>query len=86
VVDALQALADGVMLGATHALLGLGFTLVFGVLHRLNLAIGPTILLGVCVGSQEIAGHVSEGDHLQVRRARDAVVDQDQLDRHTATA
>lgn len=47
----LQALADGVMLGATYALLGLGFTLIFGVLRRLNLAFGPTILVGVAAGS-----------------------------------
>jgi branched-subunit amino acid ABC-type transport system permease component len=51
VVDVLQALLDGVMLGATYALLGLGFTLIFGVLRRLNLAFGPTILVGVFAGS-----------------------------------
>jgi len=51
VTDLLQALADGVMLGATYALLGLGFTLIFGVLRRLNLAFGPTILVGIYCGS-----------------------------------
>lgn len=50
-VDFLQALVDGVMLGATYALLGLGFTLIFGVLRRLNLAFGPTILVGIYAGS-----------------------------------
>ena len=49
--DFVQALVDGVMLGATYALLGLGFTLIFGVLRRLNLAFGPTILVGVYCGS-----------------------------------
>ncbi len=51
VVEFLQALVDGVMLGATYSLLGLGFTLIFGVLRRLNLAFGPTILVGVYAGS-----------------------------------
>ena len=50
-VDFLQALVDGVMLGATYSLLGLGFTLIFGVLRRLNLAFGPTILVGIYAGS-----------------------------------
>lgn len=50
-VDFLQALVDGVMLGATYALLGLGFTLIFGVLRRLNLAFGPSILVGLYAGS-----------------------------------
>lgn len=51
-VELIQALVDGVMLGATYALLGLGFALIFGVLRRLNLAFGPTILLGIWAGSQ----------------------------------
>ncbi len=49
--DLLQPLADGVMLGATYSLLGLGFTLIFGVLRRLNLAFGPTVLVGIYAGS-----------------------------------
>ncbi len=51
-VELVQALVDGVMLGATYSLLGLGFTLTFGVLRRLNLAFGPTILVGLWAGSQ----------------------------------
>ncbi|MGH7264753.1 MAG: branched-chain amino acid ABC transporter permease [Candidatus Rokuibacteriota bacterium] len=51
VVEVVQALVDGVMLGATYSLLGLGFTLIFGVLRRLNLAFGPAILVGVWAGS-----------------------------------
>jgi branched-subunit amino acid ABC-type transport system permease component len=50
-VEGLQALIDGVTLGATYSLLGLGFTLVFGVLRRLNLAYGATILVGITAGS-----------------------------------
>jgi branched-subunit amino acid ABC-type transport system permease component len=51
VIDFAQALVDGVTLGAKYALLGLGFTLIFGVLRRLNLAFGPTILVGIYAGS-----------------------------------
>jgi len=37
-LDFLQAVADGLLFGATYALIGIGFTLVFGVMHKLNLA------------------------------------------------
>src|SRR5687768_13858861 len=37
-LDFFQALFDGLLFGATYALIGIGFTLVFGVMHKLNLA------------------------------------------------
>jgi branched-chain amino acid transport system permease protein len=37
-IDSVQALADGVLFGATYALLGIGFTLIFGVMHKINLS------------------------------------------------
>lgn len=37
-IDTVQSIADGVLFGATYALLGIGFTLVFGVMHKLNLS------------------------------------------------
>src|ERR671914_2325859 len=37
-LDFLQAVFDGLLFGATYALIGIGFTLVFGVMHKLNLA------------------------------------------------
>jgi branched-chain amino acid transport system permease protein len=37
-IDTVQSVADGVLFGATYALLGIGFTLVFGVMHKINLA------------------------------------------------
>jgi branched-chain amino acid transport system permease protein len=46
-VDLLQNTVDGVTLGASYALLALGFTLIFGVLRRANLAYGPAIMFGV---------------------------------------
>jgi branched-chain amino acid transport system permease protein len=36
--DLLQSILDGVMFGATYALIGIGFTLVFGVMHKINMA------------------------------------------------
>ena len=37
-LDFIQAVSDGLLFGATYALIGIGFTLVFGVMHKLNLA------------------------------------------------
>jgi branched-chain amino acid transport system permease protein len=37
-LDFFQAVSDGLLFGATYALIGIGFTLVFGVMHKLNLA------------------------------------------------
>ncbi len=50
-VNFLQSVLDGVMIGASYALLGLGFTLIFGVLKRINLAFGASILLGAFAGA-----------------------------------
>jgi branched-chain amino acid transport system permease protein len=44
--DLAQNTLDGLMLGSAYALLALGFTLIFGVLRRANLAYGPAIMLG----------------------------------------
>lgn len=37
-VDLTQSLLDGVMFGTTYALIGIGFTLIFGVMHKINLS------------------------------------------------
>jgi branched-chain amino acid transport system permease protein len=37
-IDAVQSAIDGVLFGATYALLGIGFTLIFGVMHKINLS------------------------------------------------
>lgn len=44
--DLLQNTLDGLAAGASYALLALGFTLIFGVLRRVNLSYGPAIMLG----------------------------------------
>lgn len=50
-LDWVQNTIDGVMIGAGYALLALGFTLVFGVMRRLNLAYGATLMLGAYGGT-----------------------------------
>jgi branched-chain amino acid transport system permease protein len=38
VLDLVQSVFDGVMFGTTYALIGIGFTLIFGVMHKINLS------------------------------------------------
>ncbi len=45
-VDLLQNTLDGLTSGAAYALLAVGFTLIFGVLRRVNLSYGPAIMFG----------------------------------------
>ena len=45
----LQVTLDGLARGSSYALLALGFTLVFGVLRRVNLAYGASIMAGIYV-------------------------------------
>jgi branched-chain amino acid transport system permease protein len=45
--DALQNTLDGLTAGAAYALLAVGFTLIFGVLRRVNLSYGAAIMFGV---------------------------------------
>ena len=49
--DFVQNCIDGLMFGSGYALLALGFTLVFGVMKRLNLSYGPSIMLGAYAGT-----------------------------------
>ena len=50
-VDFIQNCLDGIMLGSSYALLAIGFTLIFGVMRRLNLSYGPSIMVGAFVGT-----------------------------------
>src|SRR5688572_3817558 len=49
-LDFLQALSDGVLFGATYALIGIGFTLVFGVMHKINMAYAAASIGGAYSG------------------------------------
>ena len=50
-VDLIQNCIDGVMFGSSYALLAIGFSLIFGVLRRLNLSYGPSIMMGAFLGT-----------------------------------
>jgi branched-subunit amino acid ABC-type transport system permease component len=49
-LDFLQAVSDGVLFGATYALIGIGFTLVFGVMHKINMAYAAASVGGAYLG------------------------------------
>jgi branched-chain amino acid transport system permease protein len=49
-LDFLQSVSDGVLFGATYALIGIGFTLVFGVMHKLNLSYAAASVGGAYAG------------------------------------
>lgn len=50
-LDGLQILLDGLLDGAGYALVGLGLSLTFGSLKRLNLAYGATAMLAAYLGA-----------------------------------
>ena len=50
-IDFVQNTIDGIMFGSSYALLAIGFTIVFGVLRRINLAFGASIMLGAYAGT-----------------------------------
>ena len=49
-MNLLQSAADGVLFGATYALIGIGFTLVFGVMHKINMAYAAVSVGGAYCG------------------------------------
>jgi len=49
--DLIRNTADGLMAGSAYALLALGFTLIFGVMRQVNLSHGPSIMVGVYLGT-----------------------------------
>ena len=50
-IDFAQNSIDGIMIGSSYGLLALGFTLIFGVMRRLNLSYGPSIMVGAYLGT-----------------------------------
>lgn len=54
-IDVIQALIDGILYGSTYALLGLGFTLIFGAMHKLNIAYAASSIAGAYVGLASIS-------------------------------
>ena len=47
--DIFQTSIDGLMLGASYALIALGFALVFGIMKKINLAYGSSLLLAASI-------------------------------------
>jgi branched-chain amino acid transport system permease protein len=45
----IQAIIDGILVGTTYALIGIGFTLIFGVMHKLNLAFAAASIAGAFI-------------------------------------
>lgn len=49
-LDFFQTLSDGLLFGTTYALIGIGFTLVFGVMHKINMAYAAASIGGAYSG------------------------------------
>jgi branched-chain amino acid transport system permease protein len=58
-LELIQTVLDGVLYGTTYALIGIGFTLVFGVMHKINMAYASASIgaayVALAIGSK-IAG------------------------------
>ena len=49
-VDITQTVGDGLLFGSTYALIGIGFTLIFGAMGKLNMTYAAASLAGAYVG------------------------------------
>lgn len=49
VIEVLQSAFDGILFGSTYALIGIGFTLIFGVMRKLNMAFGAAAIAGTYI-------------------------------------
>jgi len=47
----IETLINGILFGGTYSLVAIGFTLIFGVIHRLNIAHGATIMVSAYAGA-----------------------------------
>jgi branched-subunit amino acid ABC-type transport system permease component len=50
ILDFFQAVADGLLFGSTYALIGIGFTLIFGVMQKLNMSYAAASIGGAYCG------------------------------------
>ncbi len=48
-MDVLQTTIDGLLFGSAYGLLALGFSLIFGIMRRINLAYGSSLLIGAAL-------------------------------------
>jgi branched-chain amino acid transport system permease protein len=49
-VDYIQAAFDGLLFGTTYSLIGIGFTLIFGVMHKINMSFAAASIGGAYCG------------------------------------
>ena len=49
-VEIIQTIWDGILFGSTYALIGIGFTLIFGAMGKLNMAYAGAAIAGAYVG------------------------------------
>ena len=49
-VEIIQTIWDGILFGSTYALIGIGFTLIFGAMGKLNMAYAAAAIAGAYVG------------------------------------
>ena len=54
-VEITQSISDGLLFGSTYALIGIGFTLIFGTMHKLNMAYAAASIAGAYVGLAVLA-------------------------------
>lgn len=48
--DVIQSAADGILFGSTYALIGIGFTLIFGAMEKLNMSYAASSFAGAYTG------------------------------------
>ena len=48
-MEFVQVSIDGILYGASYSLIAVGFSLVFGIMRRINLAFGSSLLLGAAI-------------------------------------
>lgn len=49
-IELTQSVIDGLLFGSTYALIGIGFTLIFGAMHKLNMTYAAASIAGAYVG------------------------------------
>ncbi len=49
-VEITQSISDGLLFGSIYALIGIGFTLIFGTMHKLNMAYAAASIAGAYAG------------------------------------
>ena len=50
IVDVIQSIIDGILYGSIYALIGVGFTLIFGAMQKLNMAYAASSIAGAYCG------------------------------------